>query len=149
MSRALWLSQLSPPPPVLPLTPDRPVYPFWHCSKKACSLLAPQLSCRGSYEHLQGPEERAEFVQDMQGDAGSYCSPISPFGREIPQQFSVTTWLYMRCLPSKSRDTMPHHQQEVLQWKVTTTQTMPLVIRLPGMSQWIPDLFYEKKKLSG
>lgn len=112
MSRALWLSQFSPPPPVLPLTPDGPVFPFRRCSKTICPLSAPQLSHRGSYEYLQEPEEQAVFVQHMEGDAGAVIAvqPLPLGGKS--QQFSVITWLHMRCLPAKSRDT--HHQQEAL-----------------------------------
>lgn len=90
MSHALCLSQLSLPPPVLPLTPDGPVYPFRHCSKKVCPLSAPQLSRRGSYEHLQGPEERAVFVQHMEGDARVVIAvqPLPLGGRSLSSPLS-------------------------------------------------------------
>lgn len=62
--------QLSPSPPLLTFTPVGPVYPFGHCSRKACPLLAPQMSHRASCKHSQRPEEQGVFVQNLESDAG-------------------------------------------------------------------------------
>lgn len=103
MSCAVWLLQLPPSPLVLPLTPDGPVHPFRHCS------LVFSAAQRDSYDHLQGPEEQGVFVQHMEGDAGAVIAvqPLFLFGREISQQFSIITWLYMRCLPAKGPGPSP------------------------------------------
>lgn len=79
------------------------------CTHSDIALLSSQLSQRDSYEHLQGPEEQVVFAQHMEGDAGAVVAvqPLFLFEREISQQFSVTTWLYVTCLPAKGPGPSP------------------------------------------
>lgn len=103
--------------------------------KRSVLSQAPQLSCRDSYGHLQGPEERAVLVQHMEGDAGTVIAVQPPPSGGRSRQFSIITWLYTRCLPAKPRDMVPHHQQEALRRKAVKIQAMPPVIRQLGSLQ--------------